>query len=91
MFQIFNYLKVNRKFIPSKLGFDDLEQTPYIFPIKSTSAEKKEWMNFYPDTEDIFTNRTMEPFSRKVIIRLYVDKNHARNLLNRRSHCLRIN
>ena len=34
---IFNYLNVKSKYIPGKLVFDDLEQPPYILPIKGAS------------------------------------------------------
>ena len=86
VFQIFNYLNVNRKSIIGKLGFDDLEQTTYNCPIKGVSTEKKDGMDFYPDVEERLTNRIPDTFQRKVRIRAYVDANHTENLVNRRSH-----
>ena len=86
VFQILNYLNEKSKYISGKLGLDDLEHPPYIFPIKGASTENKDWMDFYPDAEDRLPSQMPEPLGRKVRIRAYVDADHAGNLLNRRLH-----
>ena len=83
VFHIFNYLNVKRKCIPVKLVFDDLYQPPCICPIKVASTEKNDFMDFYPDAEDILPNWMPDPLVSKVIICVCVDANHAVNLPNR--------
>ena len=74
VFHIFNYFNTKRKCIPGKLVFDDLEQPPYMCPIKSASKDKKGCMDFYPDVEEILPNLMTEPLGRKLIIYVYVDE-----------------
>lgn len=47
---------------------------------------KKEWLDFYPDAEELRPRNAPEPLGNDIVIRVYVDANHAGNLKNRRSH-----
>ena len=52
LFHILNYLNVNSKSIPGRLGLYNLEHLTYTCPIKGASTENKDWVDFYPDAEE---------------------------------------
>ncbi len=55
--------------------------------INETTKKKEEWLDFYPDAEELRPRNAPEPLGNDIVIRvLYVDANHAVNLKNRRSH-----
>ena len=86
LFQIFNYLDQKKKYIKGKIGFDSRQLQPYTCPIKGASTQKGDWIDFYPDAEERLPRHMPEARGKPVMIRAYVDANHAGNLANRRSH-----
>ena len=45
-----------------------------------------EWNYFYPDSQEIMPRHMSEALGKYVVIKAYVDVNHAGNMANRRSH-----
>ena len=45
-----------------------------------------EWTYFYPDEQEMISRHMPEALGKYVLIKNYVDANHARNMANRRSH-----
>ena len=55
-----------------------------LFDVATT--KKEELDEFYPDAKDIIPLKVIVPLGNGVRIRVYVDANHAGNMVNRRSH-----
>ena len=45
-----------------------------------------EWKYFYPDSQEIMPRHMSEALGKYVVIKSYVDANHAGNMANRRSY-----
>ena len=50
------------------------------------TQDKDERKDLYPDTEELEPHRELDDLRKSVVIRVYVDANNARNMLNMRSH-----
>ena len=86
VYQIFRYLKVNVKYNLGRIVFDGtLERSSYIFFGIGTQY-KEEWTGFYQDVETLEPHRAPYALIKSLVIRVYVDANHAMNILNRWSH-----
>ena len=81
VYKIFRYLQRNISKNPGRMVFDGSypETDPRLFAKSVTDLD--EWNNFYPEAAEKLT-----PLGNPVIVRAYVDANHAGNLKNRRSH-----
>ena len=49
-------------------------------------TDPDEWNDFYPEAAEKLPAKKVKPLGNPVIVRAYVDANHAGNLKNRRSH-----
>ena len=88
LYQIFRYLQVSlNKGRVGRLVFDGtMEESPKEAFSWINETTKKEWLDFYPDAEELRPRNAPEPLGNDIVIRVYVDANHAGNLKNRRSH-----
>ena len=86
VYKIFRYLQKNLEKNPGRLVFDpSIQYTPEeVFDGSAKSPE--EWADFYPDAFEALPRRMPDALGKSVLIRAYVDANHAGNLANRRSH-----
>ena len=86
VYKIFRYLQKNMEKNPGRLVFDAaMEHSPEeVFEAGAKTQE--EWNDFYPDAFEALPANMPEPLGNAVLIRAYVDANHAGNLANRRSH-----
>ena len=55
-------------------------------PFSNTSRNLEGWNKIYPEVYRALPGKVVEPLRKTVRIRVYVDTNHAGNLVNRRSH-----
>ena len=78
VYHIFAYLNKHEK---SSIIFDPTDPVP-ITPITA----KPDWSSFYDDLEEKLPPRMPEPLGNPVNIHVFVDANHAGNVVTRRSH-----
>ena len=78
VYHVFAYLKSHDK---SRIIFDPADP----MPIKPTHA-KPDWSSFYDNLEEELPPKMPEPLGHPVHIYVFVDANHAGNLVTRRSH-----
>jgi hypothetical protein len=78
VYHIFAYLRSHEK---SRIVFDPADPVP----IKPTQA-KPDWSLFYDELEEELPPKMPEPLGHPVHIYVFVDANHAGNLVTRRSH-----
>ena len=85
MYKIFRYLQNNLKRNPGRIAFDPkIEYENDSLFLRAYT--KIGWVDFYPDASEVMPRDLLEPLVKPVIVRVYVDANHAGNLVNRRSH-----
>ncbi|GFH56846.1 hypothetical protein CTEN210_13322 [Chaetoceros tenuissimus] len=86
VYKIFRYLQKNLSNNPGRLVFDGSypETDPKMFV--NSVTDSAEWNDFYPEAAEKFPAKKVEPLGNPVVVRAYVDANHAGNLKNRRSH-----
>ena len=84
-YKIFRYLQKNIGKNPGRIAFDPLieydDENIFNGPL-----DKEEWVDFYPDAFEAMPRDMLEPLGNPVLVRAWVDANHAGNLANRRSH-----
>ena len=78
VYHIFAYLNKHEK---SSIIFDPTDPIP-ITPTKA----KPDWSSFYEDLDEELPPRMPEPLGNPVNIHVFVDANHAGNVVTRRSH-----
>jgi len=78
IYHIFLYLKGHKN---SKLVFD-----PAYLEIDDRRFKDVDWKNFYPEASDELPPGMPEPLGLPVDVSCFIDADHARNLLTRRSH-----
>ena len=85
VYLIFRYLQKNIGKNLGRIVFDPLMEydDENIF---NGPLDKEEWVDFYPNASEAMPRNTLEPFGNPVLVRAWVDVNHAGNLANRRSH-----
>ncbi len=86
IYKIFRYLQKNLSRNPGRVVFDPFLQHTDEKVFEMGAKTKEEWNDFYPDATEEMPSDMPEPLGKAVIIRVYVDANHAGNLANRRSH-----
>ena len=85
VYKIFRYLQKNMDKNPGRLVFDPLlEYTDE--KIFDGTPTTQDWIDFYPDAEEAMPRNMPTPLGRAILVKAYVDANHAGNLANRRSH-----
>ncbi|GFH55427.1 hypothetical protein CTEN210_11903 [Chaetoceros tenuissimus] len=86
VYKIFRYLQKNLSSNPGRMVFDGAypETDPKLFANSVTDPD--EWNDFYPEAAEKLPAKKVVPLGNPVIVRAYVDANHAGNLKNRRSH-----
>jgi hypothetical protein len=77
IYKIFAYLKKHEK---STLVFDDLE-----IEVDERLFEEVDWADFYDENEEELPPKMPKPRGKAVKIVIYVDANHAGNVVTRRS------
>ena len=78
VYHVFAYLNKHEK---SSIIFDPTDPVP----ITPTRA-KPDWSSFYEDLEEELPPRMPEPLGNSVNVHVFVDANHAGNVVTRRSH-----
>ena len=71
---------------PGRIVFDSFLSHTDERIFDGTARSQEEWNDFYPDAVEVLPRKIPEPLGNPVVMRCYVDANHAGNLLNRRSH-----
>lgn len=86
-FQVFRYLQVslkNKK--QGRIVFD----SSFVEAPENMFLQNKEylesWKDFYPDANEVASKNTPKPLGESVSMRVYVDANHAGDMVTRRSH-----
>jgi hypothetical protein len=77
-YNIYGYLKQHNR---STMVFDDAS-----IEWKDTDFPKNNWQDFYRDAKESIPPNAPEPCGMPVQINAFVDANHARNRVTRRSH-----
>ena len=85
VYLIFRYLQKNIGKNPGRIVFDPLMEhdDENIF---NGPLDKEKWVDFYPDAFEVMPMNMLEPLGNPVLIRAWVDANHAGNLVNMISH-----
>jgi hypothetical protein len=78
LFHIFSYLKKRHN---AEMVFD-----PSYPVIQTDLFPERDWKNFYPDTKEEVVPDAPEPLGKEVVIRHWVDADHAGDQITRRSH-----
>lgn len=86
VYKIFRYLQKNMEKNPGRIVFDPLLEHTDERVFDGSAKSKKEWKDFYPDAMEAIPRKAPTPLGNPIIIKVYVDANHAGNLANRRSH-----
>ena len=83
---IFRYIQKNLEKNPGRLVFDRFKEPQNEQVFKMGAKSQEEWNDFYPDTCKDMPRYMPVALGKSVLIRAYVDANHAGNLAIRRSH-----
>ena len=86
IYKIFRYLQKNMDKNPGRLVFDPYKEKQLESVFELGAKTQEEWNDFYPDAFEDMPRYIPEALGKSVLIRTYVDANHAGNLMNRRSH-----
>ena len=78
VYHVFAYLQ---KYPKSSIIFDPTDPVP-----ATPTAAKPDWSSFYSELEEELPPRMPEPLGNPVTIHVFVDANHAGNVVTRRSH-----
>jgi hypothetical protein len=78
VYHVFAYLNKHEK---SSIIFDPTDPVPI-----TPTAAKPDWSSFYENLEEELPPRMPEPLGNSVNIHVFVDANHAGNVVTRRSH-----
>jgi hypothetical protein len=77
MKRVFGYLKIPKGWLVIDPGYRDNS--------KYQVAEYENWKEFYPDAEEQLPDHMPTPYGRKVRIMVYVDADHAHDVVTHRS------
>jgi hypothetical protein len=78
VYHVFAYLN---KYEKSRIIFDPTDPIPV-----TPSNSRPDWSSFYPQLEEELPPRMPEPLGNSVTLHVFVDANHAGNVVTRRSH-----
>ena len=82
---IFKYLDIHKEsfisFDPTPLHLEEPSNR-----LESPEARAKQMKEFYPDAQEVIPPNALEPLGRPIQINLFVDADHAGNVVTRRSH-----
>ena len=78
VYHVFAYLN---KYEKSRIIFDPTDPVPV-----TPSHSRPDWSSFYPQLEEELPPRMPEPLGNPVTLHVFVDANHAGNVVTRRSH-----
>ena len=78
VYHVFAYLN---KYEKSRIIFDPTDPVPV-----TPSHSRPDWSSFYPQLEEELPPRMPEPLGNSVTLHVFVDANHAGNVVTRRSH-----
>ncbi|KAI2490038.1 Reverse transcriptase (RNA-dependent DNA polymerase) [Fragilaria crotonensis] len=77
-YHVFAYLNKHEK---SRIIFDPTDPVPV-----TPTHPRPDWSSFYPQLEEELPPRMPEPLGNPVTLHVFVDANHAGNVVTRRSH-----
>ena len=78
VYHVFAYLNKHEK---SSIIFDPTDPLP-----NTPTSAKPDWTPFYSDAEELLPPKMPEPLGNPVNVYVFVDANHAGNVVTRRSH-----
>ena len=68
------------------MAYDPMYEATYENAFGFVGRYLYEWKNFCPDNQEIMPRHMPETLGKYVVIKAYMDANHAGNMENRRSH-----
>ena len=86
VYRIFRYLQKNLGKNPGRMAYNPMYEPTdkNVFEVFGRDLDK--WEIFYPNSQEIMPRHIPEELGKYVVIKSYVDANHAGNMENRRSH-----
>ena len=67
------------------MAYDPMYETTDENIFEVVGRDLDEWKYFYPNSQEIIPRHMLEALGKYVVIKPYVDANHAGNIANRRS------
>ena len=68
------------------MTYDPIYDSTYYNVFEVVRRDLDEWKYLYPDAQEHMARHMLEALGKYVVIKAYVDDNHAGNMANRRSH-----
>ena len=86
VYRIFRYLQNNLGKHPGRMEYDPMYEPTDENAFEVIGRDLDEWKDFYPNAQEMMTRHTPEALGNYVVIKAYVDANHAGNMANGRSN-----
>ena len=68
------------------MAYDPMYEPIYENLFEVVGRYLDEWKYFYPDAQEMMPSHMQEALGKYVVIKAYLDSNHAGNMANRTSH-----
>ena len=86
VYRIIRYLQKDLSKNPGRMAYEPIYKPTYENVFEVVGRDLDEWKDFYPDAQEMIPRHMSEELGKYVVIKAYVDANHAVNMENRRSH-----
>ena len=86
LFTVFRYLQNNFGKNPGRMAYDPVYELTDGNVFEVVGRDLDMWKDFYPNAQEMMTRHMLEALDKYVVIKAYVDANHAGNMANGRSH-----
>ena len=86
VYLIFRYLQKDLGKNPGRMAYKPMYKPTYEKVFEGVGRDLDEWKYFYPNAQEMMPRHMPETLGKYVVIKAYVDSNHAENMANRRSH-----
>ena len=86
VYHILNYLQKNLGKNPFRMAYDPVYEPTDENVFEFVGRYLDQWKYFYPDAQEMIPRNMPEALGRHVVIKVYVNANHAGNIANMRSN-----
>ena len=86
IYRIFIFSQKNLGKNPGGVAYDPMYEPTDENVFEVVGRDLYEWKDLYPNAQEMMPRHMPEALGKYVVIKAYVDANHAGNMANRRSH-----
>ena len=82
VYRIFSYLQNNLGKNPGRMAYNPIHEPTNKNSFEVVGKYLDEWKDFYPESQEMIPSNIPELLGKYVVIKYYVDANHAGNMAN---------